>query len=76
MSICQDKNMIFFFFFFFFFRLSLPEEWRGLRDDVLSAKSGIKDCIFVHASGFIGGNKTYDGVMEMARMALKNKKES
>lgn len=57
-------------------RLSLPEEWRGLRDDVLSEKSGIKDCIFVHASGFIGGNKTYDGALEMARVALKNKTES
>ncbi|CAE1303947.1 UPF0160 protein,UPF0160 protein MYG1, mitochondrial,UPF0160 protein C694.04c,UPF0160 protein C27H6.8,UPF0160 protein YER156C [Acanthosepion pharaonis] len=56
-------------------RLSLPEEWRGLRDEKLSEKSGIKDCIFVHATGFIGGNKTYDGALEMARMALKNKKE-
>lgn len=56
-------------------RLSLPEEWCGLRDEELSEKSGIKGCIFVHATGFIGGNKTYDGVLEMARMALKNKKE-
>lgn len=29
------------------------------------------DCVFVHASGFIGGNLTRDGVLEMARRALK-----
>jgi len=36
-------------------RLSLPKQWQGLRDDELSTKSGIPNCIFVHASGFIGG---------------------
>jgi len=52
-------------------RLSLPEEWRGVRDEELSTKSGIPGCIFVHASGFIGGNKTYEGALAMARAALK-----
>lgn len=52
-------------------RLSLLEEWRGVRDDALSQLSGIKDCIFVHASGFIGGNKTQQGVLEMARRTLQ-----
>ncbi|KAL8593805.1 hypothetical protein ACOMHN_064002 [Nucella lapillus] len=52
-------------------RLSLPEEWQGLRDEELSTKSGIPDCIFVHASGFIGGHKTYEGALTMARTALK-----
>lgn len=28
-------------------RLSLPEAWRGLRDQELSKLSGIEDCIFV-----------------------------
>jgi uncharacterized UPF0160 family protein len=36
-------------------RKALPEQWRGLRDEELSTKSGIPDCIFIHASGFIGG---------------------
>lgn len=36
-------------------RKALPEAWRGLRDDTLSAASGIEGCVFVHASGFIGG---------------------
>ncbi|XP_027021153.2 UPF0160 protein MYG1, mitochondrial [Tachysurus fulvidraco] len=52
-------------------RLSLPEEWRGLRDNALSQFSGIPDCVFVHASGFIGGNKTKEGALEMARRTLQ-----
>ncbi|TFK77073.1 GAMM1 protein [Pluteus cervinus] len=51
-------------------RKALPEPWRGLRDDELSQKSGIPDCIFVHASGFIGGNKTKEGALQIARAAL------
>jgi uncharacterized UPF0160 family protein len=52
-------------------RKPLPADWRGLRDDDLSAVSGIPGCIFVHASGFIGGNKTYDGALCMAQRALE-----
>ena len=50
-------------------RKALP--WRGMRDDELSAETGIPGCVFVHMSGFIGGNKTYEGALEMARAALK-----
>jgi uncharacterized UPF0160 family protein len=52
-------------------RKGLPEPWRGFRDEDLSRISGIDGCIFVHASGFIGGNKTKDGAMEMAKRALE-----
>ena len=52
-------------------RKALPEPWRGIRDEELSRLSGIDGCIFVHASGFIGGNKTKEGALEMARRALK-----
>ncbi|XP_062842271.1 UPF0160 protein MYG1, mitochondrial [Trichomycterus rosablanca] len=52
-------------------RLSLLEEWRGVRDENLSQLSGIPNCIFVHASGFIGGNKTREGALEMARRTLQ-----
>lgn len=51
-------------------RLSLPAEWRGLRDSELSTLSGIPSCIFVHASGFIGGNATREGAIEMAKKSL------
>ncbi|CAL8355256.1 unnamed protein product [Gadus morhua 'NCC'] len=52
-------------------RLSLLEEWRGIRDQALSDLSGIEGCIFVHASGFIGGNKTKEGALEMARRTMQ-----
>ncbi|KAG1680703.1 UPF0160 protein MYG1, mitochondrial [Nymphon striatum] len=52
-------------------RVPLAEKWRGLRDEDLSEKSGIADCIFCHASGFIGGNKTRAGVLEMAKKSLE-----
>ncbi|KAE9411118.1 metal-dependent protein hydrolase [Gymnopus androsaceus JB14] len=52
-------------------RKALPEKWRGLRDEVLSETSGIPGGIFVHASGFIGGNKTKDGALQMAKDALE-----
>ncbi|AOW04609.1 uncharacterized protein YALI1_D33105g [Yarrowia lipolytica] len=48
-------------------RKPLPEEWRGLRDEELSEKSGIPGGVFVHAAGFIGGNKTLEGALEMAK---------
>ncbi|XP_015123072.1 UPF0160 protein C27H6.8 [Diachasma alloeum] len=52
-------------------RLFLPEIWAGLRDDQLSKTSGIDGCIFVHPARFIGGNKTREGALQMARKALQ-----
>ncbi|KAL6056301.1 UPF0160 protein MYG1, mitochondrial [Balamuthia mandrillaris] len=60
-------------------RLSLPEEWRGLRDDALSQAAGVEGCIFIHATGFIGGAKTKEGVIALAQKALsiaRQKQES
>jgi uncharacterized UPF0160 family protein len=51
-------------------RKSLPAAWCGLRDEALSAASGIPGCVFAHANGFIGGNATYEGALEMARQAV------
>jgi uncharacterized UPF0160 family protein len=48
----------------------MPDSWKGLRDDALSAACGVPGGVFVHASGFIGGNATYEGVLEMARKAV------
>jgi len=47
-------------------RKGLPAAWRGLRDEVLSEAAGVPGCVFVHASGFIGGNATYEGILDMA----------
>lgn len=52
-------------------RKALPEPWRGVRDEELSKLSGIPDCIFTHAAGFIGGNKTREGALQMAKKALE-----
>ncbi|KAK4748700.1 hypothetical protein SAY87_015286 [Trapa incisa] len=52
-------------------RKALPAQWRGLRDTELSNQTGIPGCVFVHMSGFIGGNQTLEGALAMARGALK-----
>merc|ERR1712034_204466 len=51
-------------------RLSLPAQWRGVRDADLEAVSGIKGATFVHAGGFIGGASTREGVMQMVEESL------
>ena len=51
-------------------RLALPEAWRGVRDKELDQVTGIDGCIFVHASGFIGGHATRQGALAMGKLAL------
>jgi uncharacterized UPF0160 family protein len=51
-------------------RKPLPEAWRGFRDEKLDEISGIQGGVFVHAAGFIGGNKSFDGAKAMAVKAL------
>ncbi|KAK9424716.1 hypothetical protein SUNI508_13561 [Seiridium unicorne] len=51
-------------------RKPLPEPWRGARDAALDEITGISGGVFVHAAGFIGGNKTFDGAKAMAVKAL------
>ncbi|KAF2184466.1 MYG1 protein-like protein [Zopfia rhizophila CBS 207.26] len=52
-------------------RKDLPDSWKGVRDEELDKISGIPGCVFVHASGFIGGNKTFDGALAMAKKAVE-----
>ena len=52
-------------------RKKLLLEWNGLRDNELSEKAGIAGCIFVHATGFIGGNESKEGALLMAQKALE-----
>ena len=56
-------------------RLKLHADWRALRDAELVAKSGIEGCTFVHAGGFIGGNQTRGGAIQMATMTIQAKKD-
>ena len=52
-------------------RKALPAAWRGLRDEALSEVAGVPGCGFCHASGFIGGNATFEGARAMAVKALE-----
>ncbi|MCO5598943.1 hypothetical protein L7F22_053042 [Adiantum nelumboides] len=52
-------------------RLPLPAAWRGLVDEKLSEVVGVDDCVFVHNSGFIGGNISFEGVLAMGKKALE-----
>jgi len=51
-------------------RKPLPEAWRGFRDEKLDDITGVSGGVFVHAAGFIGGNKTFNGAKTMAMKAL------
>jgi len=52
-------------------RMKLHSEWCALRDEELIAKSGIDGATFVHAAGFIGGNKTREGALAMAAKTIE-----
>ena len=52
-------------------RKDLPDAWKGVRDQQLDEVSGIPGCVFVHANGFIGGNKTFEGALSMAKKAVE-----
>ena len=51
-------------------RVGLLPEWRGLRDESLSSSAQLPDCTFVHASGFIGGARSRQSVLQMAVKSL------
>ncbi|XP_055312555.1 MYG1 protein C27H6.8 [Sitodiplosis mosellana] len=59
----------------FLCRKFLPPSWRGIRDEAVAAVSGVTDAKFVHATGFIGGGKTRDAVLEMAIISTESTEE-
>ena len=52
-------------------RLPLYESWRGLNDNDLVKINEIPGSVFVHNNGWIGGNRTVEGAIEMARKTLQ-----
>lgn len=48
----------------------LPAEWAGLRDRELSAVNGIQDSVFCHTNLFIGAAQSFEGALEMAKLAV------
>ena len=61
---------------YFVSRMKLKEDWCARRDQELSDKSQIEGCVFVHASGFIGGNKTKEGALQMAIKTIESDQTS
>ncbi|CAI5705655.1 unnamed protein product [Peronospora farinosa] len=55
----------------FALRKGLLPLWRSLRNEELSRVSGIEGCTFVHNAGFIGGNRTFKGALEMAVKSIE-----
>lgn len=51
-------------------RLDLPKSWAGLRDQELSAVTGVPDSVFCHMNLFIGGAKSLEGAIRLAGLAL------
>jgi uncharacterized UPF0160 family protein len=52
-------------------RKTLPDPWKGIRDNELAKVSDVPDALFVHATGFIGGALTYEGAFLMATKSLE-----
>ena len=52
-------------------RADLPAAWAGLRDADLAAVTGVPDAGFCHNGLFIAAAKSYEGILEMARQALR-----
>jgi uncharacterized UPF0160 family protein len=55
-------------------RQPLNAEWRGLSNEKLAAVIGLPDAVFCHATGFIGGMKTWESILKMADMAINQAK--
>lgn len=53
-------------------RKSVPESWRGLRDEAYQKVTGVKTATFCHPGGFIGGAETREAAIELARIAAES----
>jgi hypothetical protein len=51
-------------------KVPLHPDWRGISNEKLAEISGLQDIQFCHASGFIGGSKSYDTALKMAELTL------
>ena len=56
-------------------KLAFPPAWRGLRNDELVAATGIPNCVFVHASGFLACNTDRDDLLAMIDRSIEMQPE-
>jgi uncharacterized UPF0160 family protein len=53
-------------------RKDLPAAWAGLQGAELAAVTGVPDAGFCHNGRFIAAAQSFDGALQMARLALRN----
>lgn len=53
-------------------RKNLPESWAGKRDEELEKICGVSGAVFCHNNRFMAVNKTKEGILKMAEIALKD----
>ncbi len=53
-------------------RKPFPESWRGLRDEELQNVSGVGDALFCHKERFLVVAKTFEGALQLAKIAVKS----
>jgi uncharacterized UPF0160 family protein len=53
-------------------RKDLPASWAGLQGAELAAVTGVPDAGFCHNGRFIAAAQSFDGALQMARLALRN----
>jgi uncharacterized UPF0160 family protein len=51
-------------------RKGFPQAWRGLKGGALDKACGVEQATFVHASGFLAGHPTYEGILQMTLLSL------
>lgn len=56
----------------FVYRKYLPKEWSGKRDFELEKITGVSGSVFCHNDCFIAVNKTKEGILKMAEIALNS----
>lgn len=53
-------------------RFNVPKEWHGLREAELDAVTNVPGGTFIHHSGFTGGHKTREGLLELLNKSLSS----
>ena len=55
-------------------RMPVPKSWWGLNGADLQTATGVRDAIFCHSAGFLGLARSREGLYEMLRNAMKERK--
>lgn len=56
-------------------RRDLPAAWAGLQGAELASASGVADAVFCHNGRFIAAALSFDGALQMARLALAEEQD-